>query len=392
MLPHLHCSFTISSAIGFAFLFAEAERERQVAEETLRGFQDSIGLINPETGQGTHDMSVSEYITLMQDHVENDLTDKPRIASALLTTLGLIELAFDDFDRALFLLTQALILREDGSPAARGEAHHNLGRVAVDRGDYQTALIHYEQARKLRLEAYGPAHEDVAMTLQHLGSTRRRIGDFSESIHYYDQAEVIWVELFGARSEQLAGLRNNRAWVDIGQARLAEKAGNEVAANQFYEMALSKLREASAMVRGIIPANDYRIGRAERSIAQVLASLGRHQEALPRYDEAERILVSRRGPDSQDVITVIRMRSASRLQLGVQLDDTAEELARVAEVREAKGREFSAVESWERAERLWGLLEQVQKSRGDESGVQYAAERRERALGAIEELTNPPRG
>jgi tetratricopeptide (TPR) repeat protein len=350
-----------------------------VAEETLRGFQDSIGLINPETGQGTHDMSVKEYITLMQDHVEKDLQSRPRIASALLTTLGLIELAFGDVERASALLTKALELRGGGSPATLGEGHHNLGRVAFARGDYQSALAHYESALVLRTDAHGPVHEDVAMTLQHLGSTLRRMGDFNEADTNYAQSEEIFIKLFGPASEQLAGLRNNRAWIQIDRAREAEKTGDTEEARLRYEAALVQLREASAMVRGVVAPNDYRVGRTESSIARVLASLGRHEQALPRYDEAVRILLSRRGSDSDAAIGVIQKRALSRLALGVELDATVEELLRAAEVREFQGEQFDSSEPWKRASALWELLGQVHRARGDQGAAAEAAVRQARA-------------
>jgi tetratricopeptide (TPR) repeat protein/predicted Ser/Thr protein kinase len=379
----------IGSAIGFAILFADAEHERGIAEETLRGFQDSIGLINPETGQGTHDMSVNEYIALMQDHVENDLQSRPRIASALLTTLGLIELAFDDMDRAYDLLSKALELRADGNQATLGEAHHNLGRVAFARREYQAALAHYEIALQLRTDEYGPVHEDVAMTLQHLGSTRRRMGEFSAAEAYYSDAEAAFIKLFGPASEQLAGLRNNRAWVQIDQAREAEKAGESEEAQRRYEIALVQLREASTMVRGAVAPNDYRVGRTEGSIAKVLASLGRHDQALPRYDEAERILLSRRGEDSDDSIKVIQNRALSRLALGVALEETAEELAHAAEIRESQGEQFDSNEPWERAAYLWELLGQVHDARGDQAAAADAAEREARARMHAHEVMEP---
>ena len=208
-----------SSLIGLGLLYAEAERERQVADQTLRGFQDSIGIINPQTGQGTHDMSVGEYIRIMEDHVVSELEEQPRVGSALLTTLGLIELAFDQVDKSQSLLEKALVLRKDSGPAALGEAYHNLGRVLFRRGLYQEALVNYRNALNERLVAHGAVHPDVAMTHQHLGSTLRRTGAYTEALTQLNEAELIWQSLYGPESEQIAGLLNNRAWVLVDQAR-----------------------------------------------------------------------------------------------------------------------------------------------------------------------------
>ena len=112
------------SAISFAILFAYAETEKQTAQRTLQGFEDAIGIINPESGQGSRDMSVEEYIQSVEEHVEANLGTQPRIASALLTTLGLIELAFRNTDRSRELLERALALQGEAGPAALGESWH----------------------------------------------------------------------------------------------------------------------------------------------------------------------------------------------------------------------------------------------------------------------------
>ena len=375
----------IISAISFGVLYSTAEHERRVADQTLRGFQDSIGIINPQTGQGTHDMSVGEYIRIMEDHVVTELSQQPRVASALLTTLGLIELAFDEVDKAEGLLEQAIVLRGSAGPAALGEAHHNLGRVRFRKRDFEGALVSYQQAIRQRLDAHGMTHPDVAMTFQHLGSTRRSIGDFAGALEEFGQAEMIWKTLYGPRSEKIAGLLNNRAWVLVDEARAFASSGREDEASVLLENSLLQLLDAASMIRGLVPPNDYRIGRSERSIGLVLVELGRFDEAIPRFDESIRIQISRQGDQSDMVLRTIMSRASARLLHQVDLDETVSEVLRVAEIREAQARTFATEAPLKRALAAWKLLAEIHAVREDSESRRLALEASDRIERSLQE-------
>ena len=378
----------ISSLISLGVLYAEAEHERRVADQTLRGFQDSIGIINPQTGQGTHDMSVGEYVRIMEDHVVNELNEQPRVGSALLTTLGLIELAFDDVEKSQSLLEKALVLRRDSGPAALGEAHHNLGRVFVRRGEFGAAKLSYQNALRERLLAHGRIHPDVAMTYQHLGSTQRRTGDYEAALSEYVQAELIWKSLYGPKSEEMAGLLNNRAWVLVDQAREYSDSGRTDEARVLLEDAHFRLLDASAMIRGIAPPNDYRIGRSERSVGQVLVELGRTEEAIPHFDESLRIAISRQGDRSDGVLRTRLLRASALIDQRIDLEETSEDVRDVAEIREQQALEFQTESAWSQALAAWRMLERIHLIRDDASALAQVRADLARTEKALEDLSS----
>ncbi|HAW96633.1 MAG: hypothetical protein CMJ33_11190 [Phycisphaerae bacterium] len=376
----------ITSLISLGFLYAEAEHERRVADETLRGFQDSIGIINPQTGQGTHDMSVGEYVRIMEDHVVNELNNQPRVGSALLTTLGLIELAFDEVEKSQSLLEKALELRRDSGPAGLGEAYHNLGRVLFRRGEYDRALVNYQNALRERLAAHGRIHPDVAMTYQHLGSTQRRVGDYSAALAEFVEAEMIWEALYGPDSEQIAGLLNNRAWVLVDQARVFADSGRTDEARELLEDAHFRLLDASAMIRGIVPPNDYRIGRSERSVGQVLMELGRTEEAIPHFDESLRIQISRQGDRSDGVLRTKLLRASAYIEQGTDLEEASREVRAVAEIREKQALEYQTKSAWRQALIALQMLERIHLIRDDADSLEQVRDdlaRIEKALQAL---------
>ncbi len=378
----------ITSLISLGVLYAEAEYERRVADETLRGFQDSIGIINPQTGQGTHDMSVGEYVRIMEDHVVNELDDQPRVGSALLTTLGLIELAFDDVEKSQSLLEKALVLRRDSGAAALGEAHHNLGRVFFRRGDFDAAKLSYQNALRERLLAHGRIHPDVAMTYQHLGSTQRRTGDYDAALSEYVQAELIWKALYGPESEKMAGLLNNRAWVLVDQAREYSKFGRNDEARILLEDAHFRLLDASAMIRGIAPPNDYRIGRSERSVGEVLVELGRTDEAIPHFEESLRIQSSRQGDRSDGVLRTRLLRASAYIDLATNLEETMRDVRDVAEIREQQAVEFKTQAAWRQALSAWKMLERIHVIQDDATLLEQVRADLARNEKALEDLSS----
>ncbi|MEE2682123.1 MAG: serine/threonine-protein kinase [Planctomycetota bacterium] len=386
---------SVFSAISFAILFANAETQRQAAERTLRGFQEAIGIINPESGQGSHDMSVEEYIRSVEDHVQVKLASEPRIASALLTTLGLIELAFRNNERSEELLERALALRADAGEAELGESYHNLGRVHAAKRDFPAALASYETGLGLRTLAHGELHTDVAMTYQHLGSIRRRMGDFAGASRDFATAESIWLELHGPNSEQLAGLINNRAWIQIDLSSSREALSDEAIRQAYLEEALEHLQHSSNLIRSLVAANDYRVGLSERSIGKVLAGLGRQEQAVERFDEAIRVLASRLGEEAESVQDARLLRARSLLELNRELDAAAGDVSRIALLCEAQGRRYEAESPWKRAASAWSLLADLEQARGEPEAARLAeaagvaARAEAERLGAAESSSPP---
>lgn len=340
---------SIGSAIGFAFLFTRAEAKQVLAEQRLAALGDFIGLFNFYTGQGKEDLRVSEAMELMDEWAMNEHRDEPEIASTILTSVGLFHLSFDNLDRAQEVLEHVLELRADSEPRELGEAHHNLGRVWMDRGDYRRAEIHYLEALRLRTEAFSGLHPDVAMTLQHLGACRRKQGDFAAAESHYAGAEATLVSLGLFDGERAARLLNSRAWLQNDRA-LESEGADPVAALEHRMRALAMFRSASSMIRSELEPNDYRIGRSERAIGKQLAALGRHEEALARFEEAIRIL-STKGAGSEEVLEVTVDEAESRIELGRDLESVAEDLRRVLEAQERSGG------SGERARSLLARLE-----------------------------------
>jgi tetratricopeptide (TPR) repeat protein/tRNA A-37 threonylcarbamoyl transferase component Bud32 len=345
----------IGSAVGFAVLFTRAEAKQVLAEQRLSALGDFIGLFNFYTGQGKDDLRVSEAMELMDDWAMTEYQQQPEVASTILTSVGLFHLSFDNIDRAQEVLEYVLELRSDSDARDRGEAHHNLGRVWMDRRDYSQAEEQYQAALELRIAAHGPTHPDVAMTLQHLGACKRKQQDFSSADSLYSRAESTLVQLDLFDGERAARLLNSRAWLQNDRALEAEARGDDEGVELRRLQALEMFLAASAMIRSEVPPNDFRIGRSERAIGNQLRWLDRHEEAIERYDEAIRILGTK-GFDSDEVLATTVDRARSMLALERELESTSADLVRVAEVQERLARERADAGSEANARKTRALL------------------------------------
>jgi tRNA A-37 threonylcarbamoyl transferase component Bud32/tetratricopeptide (TPR) repeat protein len=323
----------IGSAIGFGILFTRAEAKQVLAEQRLSALGDFIGLFNFYTGQGKDDLRVSEAMELMDEWAMTEYQDQPEVASTILTSVGLFHLSFDNIERAHEVLEYVLQLRSDSDAGERGEAHHNLGRVWMDKRDFLQAENHYLMALDLRTTALGAMHPDVAMTLQHLGACKRKQQDFKSAEFFYSRAESTLVDLGLFDGERAARLLNSRAWLQNDRALEAGSRQDQEEVEERRLQALAMFLHASAMIRSEAAPDDFRIGRSERSIGTQLRWLNRHEEAIERYDEAIRIL-STKGVDSDEVLATTVDRARSLLALGRDLKTTAAELHRVVSVQE----------------------------------------------------------
>jgi tetratricopeptide (TPR) repeat protein len=126
------------------------------------------------------------------------------------------------------------------------------------------------------------------------------------------------------------------------------------------------------MIRGLASPNDYRIGRSERSVGQVLVELGRIDEAIPHFDEALRIQISRQGNRSDSVLRTMLLRASACLEERIELERTALDVGMVAEIREAQALEFQTEPSWRQALAAWSMLLEVHELRDDATGLREA--------------------
>ena len=111
-----------------------------------------------------------------------------------------------------------------GDPLGLREAarRSNLAAIHQSSGAYAEATALYEQALGIYKKALGPAHPDVALSLNNLAETHQRMGAYGEAKALYARALSIWEKALGPGHANVAYALGNLGGLALAQGRTAE--------------------------------------------------------------------------------------------------------------------------------------------------------------------------
>ena len=297
----------VASSIVMALLYRESEQRRRQAERVEAAIVESFTYLNPEQA-GTMDIRLPGLIAALERTAVEQLSEEPVVQSRVLRLAGdsycnleMIDEAARCFDRVFALERSRL---EDGGPPvpALATAYHDLGRVHYFRaqraareaaaaeaaGESEAAEVHsavvaeeygiaeesYRAAIDLRRRTPGVDAEDLAMSLQHLGSTilfasnQRRMDEvttlFEEALRIREATPSIAPELVATSWNSLAVLYGRQSEYDLALD----------AATRAVRLAASD------------EISDAWAGRFSQTQAINYVRLGRHAEAIAAYESA----------------------------------------------------------------------------------------------------------
>ena len=289
----------LGSSIALAIAYARAERERERSDRTLASFRDAVGSVNPESGAGSAELTVEQFLELIETNASNELRAEPGVLAGVLDTIGLVHLGFEDAARAEASLTRAyeersrLFALGECSEAELAESLHNLGRLRVLKGDLAGAESAYREALARRTSALGTDDWRTLLTARHIASCLRREGKLDESLAMYDSVKSRATTLADYPPAELAAIQNGRAFVLLARGDL--------------EGALAEYNGALTEIRRTLASDDYRIGRSLFNIAATEEKLGRREQATAHATEALEILRRRKGSDAATVQQVEKL-------------------------------------------------------------------------------------
>ena len=198
-----------------------------------------------------------------------------------------------------------------------GETHSYVATAAAERGDVATAELHFGRA----IEIHEHAKDDagLAVALANLANLHTDLKQYEKAGRLIDRALVHARRAHGPRSEIVAQLLINRS-----SSRM--KAGEYAATASELELALSVLTERRS-------ADDVNVAGTRSNLALAYAALGRSDEALAQFAEAQRVISSKLPRDNIKHVLLSQDRAELLERLG-RLDEAREawrETARLAE-------------------------------------------------------------
>jgi eukaryotic-like serine/threonine-protein kinase len=210
-------------------------------------------------------------------------------------------------------------------PAVQAQILHTIARAYHGLADFARSDELFQRSLAIRREHLGPAHEDVAQSLAHLGWSLLVQDDFLAAEGFFHEALDIQRRTLGAEHFQVANSLNGLGLAIHGLGRDEEairllrealeirrnvlgEAHAEIA-NGLNDLAIllqasgdadsaeALMREALAMRRGLLDANHPDIAKSTSHLASLLQAKGEFAGAEPLY--LETLVIRRRALGEQ---------------------------------------------------------------------------------------------
>jgi len=287
-----------------------ARLEAEKASEVSTFLQDLFTLSDPSEARGEQ-VTVREILDDGAARVQSELSNQPVVQASMLQVIGRVYHHLGLYDKARPLLEQALAIRR----AQYGPAHPDvattldeLAGVRYEQGDFDASEDLYRRALAMNRQLHGEGHTTVAMSLHNLAHILFQKGEYPASDSLYIQAIALQRTLKGEDDADLGTFMASRA-------QLAQFRGDYPLAESLYDGALQRQRAGLGVdhPETITTLHNYAVllqdmgelGRAESlfrealersrrvqgeehpDVAATLTNLGRVLFDQGKYDEAE---------------------------------------------------------------------------------------------------------
>jgi tetratricopeptide (TPR) repeat protein len=340
------------------------ERARDILEATLGAGSIDVAITKANIGRSLIDLGrYSEALPILEEafQAEERLfgSENEKLAGAL-SNLGNARLFLGERRAALVANERALEMYEQvgAGPLVLAKVRTNLGFVRTAMGEYENALRLHGQALLVEEEEMGESAVGITDSLDGAGEAMNRLGRYADAVEVLERSWGI-KEAQGASPYRIAQtlLLRAEALAGTGRSDLAISAGED--ARTIFETSLgadsAPLTRASVIVgeallaEGRVPRARARLKSAISSgekvesgedffLPRALCAMARVMIRLEEFAEAEQFA-------KQAIETIER-------QFGPLFPELATALEVWADIREAKGEQQAAVVARQRANEI----------------------------------------
>ncbi|MEM6992191.1 MAG: serine/threonine-protein kinase [Myxococcota bacterium] len=233
---------------------AAIDAQRLAADKTVATLERAVAVAH---AVGRVDLEASGWLQLL--HVTLTRARRSDRARAMLPDVrATVELGGGDRDRVRLRSMTALLERDEGDlvgateamtlavadaealspsdPALVATVVNNLAGLVAAAGDVDQARSLHERALRVRIEALGPAHPDVAMSEMNLGLVSMQAGDPRGAVSHFDAVLAVAMQIVGPDDVGLCRVYLPRA---RARALLDDRPGARADAEQALRLALA---------------------------------------------------------------------------------------------------------------------------------------------------------
>ena len=209
-----------------------------------------LGLFRLQIGQNDKAQQIFEALLERTD----DIMGKGTIHSQL----GRVKVNQGEYQKAILCFEEALEIKRKHLPPNHPDltsCYANIGNVSCDMGDYPKALSYCERALEIQEKTLPPNHPDLASSLNNIGSVNSNIGNYSKALSYYEKALVIQQQSLPSNHPDLASSYN-----DIGS--VYSKKNN-------YSKALSYYKKAVQIGQQSLPPSHFLLEKYKENVQKM---------------------------------------------------------------------------------------------------------------------------
>ena len=253
---------------------AAAQRERETAQRVSSFMVDLFKVSDPGEARG-NTVTAREVLDKGSEKLATELKGQPEVRATLMDTIGRVYLNLGLYDKAILLLEDALEARR----RALGSEHlqvaqslNSLGGLLITKGEYAKAADLHREALRIRRKLLGNDHPDVARSLGNLGNALAQQGDYAGAEVAMREALVILRKQLGSQHPDVAMALNNLAGI--------------VYYNGDYKGAERLFREAVGMWRKVVGNEHPNVAMGLYNLALVVYEEGDYTAAESFHREA----------------------------------------------------------------------------------------------------------
>jgi tetratricopeptide (TPR) repeat protein len=249
---------------------ARAEDEAETARQTTQFMLDLFKVSDPSEALG-NTITAREILDKGAERINQELAGRPGIQATLMDTMGTVYTSLGLYDSALPLVRQAYEKRLQ----LRGPAHEqtaeslkHLGEVLTLRAEYAEAERRLSESLQIRRTLFGNESKPVADTLLAYADLLQVTGEHAKGERAIREALQVQRKLYGRKA-------------NAEVARSLETLGLNYYERGLYDDAIKHLREAAAMQK------ELHQGRAHPAYAQAIDNLAAVLMDTGAFVEAE---------------------------------------------------------------------------------------------------------